>query len=105
MCNIIRGRGRRSRRLRCTPRLALRFTKPAACKAGVEGLLDPRVAQPDLMFLAQLLMEMPHVQIEVLVPVQAQNLFRLRLRHAPSARCTAPTVQQALDRKSTRLNS
>ena len=33
MCNIIPGRGRRSRRLRCTPRLALRFTSPAVCNA------------------------------------------------------------------------
>jgi hypothetical protein len=35
----------------------------------LQGLLDPRVAQPDLMFLRQLLVEMTHVQIEVLLPV------------------------------------
>jgi hypothetical protein len=28
------------------------------------------------MFLAELLMKVPHVQIEVLVPIQAQDLFR-----------------------------
>lgn len=33
-----------------------------------------------LMFFDELLMEVTHVQIEVLVPVQAQNLFRLLLR-------------------------
>jgi hypothetical protein len=38
------------------------------------------------MFLAQLLVKVPHVQIEVLVPAQAQNLFGLGLRHSPPAR-------------------
>jgi hypothetical protein len=31
------------------------------------------------MFFAELLMKVPHIQIEVLVPIQAQNLFRLLL--------------------------
>ena len=35
----------------------------------LQGLLHPRIAQPDLVFFAELLMEVPHVQIEVLVPV------------------------------------
>jgi hypothetical protein len=38
-----------------------------------------RLAQPDLMVLDQLLVKVPHVQIEVLVSVQAQDLFGLRL--------------------------
>src|SRR5450631_4279503 len=63
---------------------------------GLQRLLDPRVAQPDLMVLAELLMKMPHVQIEVLVPVQAENLFGLLLRNAPSARCSSPPIQQPL---------
>jgi hypothetical protein len=50
--------------------LALHRTGP------LQGLLHPRVTQPDLMFLAQPFVKMPHVQIEVLVPVQAQNFFR-----------------------------
>jgi hypothetical protein len=42
----------------------------------LQGMFHPRVTQPDLMFLAELLMKVPHVQIEVLVPIQAQDLFR-----------------------------
>ena len=40
------------------------------------------------MFLDQLLVKVPHVQIEVRVAVQAQDLFCLRLRHPPAARCS-----------------
>ena len=35
----------------------------------LQRLLDPRITQPDLMVLAELLMKVPHVQIEVLVPI------------------------------------
>src|SRR5258708_5525049 len=59
----------------------------------LQGLFYPRVAQPDLMFLAELLMKVPHVQIEVLVPVKAQNLFGLRLRHPPAAWLAPSPVQ------------
>src|ERR1035441_8860589 len=45
MCSIIPGRGRRSRRLRCTPRLALRFTRPAVCKACLTRVFRPDLAQ------------------------------------------------------------
>src|SRR6476661_3752571 len=61
----------------------------------LQSLLDPRIAQPDLVFLAELLMKVPHVQIEVLVPVQTQNLFGLLLRHS-SAAWLPPPVKQAL---------
>jgi len=36
--------------------------------------LRNRVAQTDLVLLAELLMKMPHVQIEVPISIQAQNL-------------------------------
>jgi len=39
----------------------------------LKRLLHPRVAQSDTMFLAELLMKLPHVQIEVPVPMQAQT--------------------------------
>src|ERR1019366_8318939 len=62
----------------------------------LQGLLHPRVAQPDLMFFAELLMKVTHVQIEVPVPVEAQNLFGLRLRHSPATWLPPSPVQQAL---------
>src|ERR1700690_1748368 len=70
--------------------LLLNHCTQAGC---LEGLLDPRVAQPDLMFLAQLFMKVPHVQIEVPDPIQAQNLFGLLLRYAPAAWLTPSPVQ------------
>src|SRR6266568_8543820 len=61
----------------------------------LQRLLHPRVAQTDLVFLAELLMEVTHVQVEVLVPIQTQNLFGLLLRHS-SAAWLPPPVKQAL---------
>jgi hypothetical protein len=62
----------------------------------LQRLLDPGIAQPDLVVLAQHLMEVPHVQIEVPVPVQAQNVIRLLLRHSPGTGLPQSPVQQAL---------
>ena len=73
--------------MHAAPGLALHQT------GSLQRLLHPRVAQPDLMFLAELLMKVPHVQIEVLVPIQAQNLFGLLLRHAPAAWLPPSPVQ------------
>src|ERR1035438_3676947 len=66
----------------------------------LQSLLHPRVAQSDLMFLAELLMKVPHVQIEVLVPVEAQNLFRLHLRHSPATLLPLSPVQASLAARS-----
>src|ERR1017187_1408477 len=43
----------------------------------LESLLHPGVAQSDPVFLAQLLVEMTHVQIEILLSIQFQNLLGL----------------------------
>ena len=59
----------------------------------LQRLFDPRVAQADLMVLDELLVKVPHVQIEVFVPVKAQNLFGLLFRNATVTRCTSPPVQ------------
>src|SRR5437879_12905520 len=61
----------------------------------LQRLLHPRIAQPDLMFLDELLMEVPHVQVEVLVPVETEHLVGLLLRHPPAA-WLPPPVKQAL---------
>src|ERR1700688_275969 len=62
----------------------------------LQRLLHPRVAQPDLMFFAELLMEVTHVQIEVLVPVETESLVGLLLRHSSAAWLPPSPVQQAL---------
>jgi hypothetical protein len=45
------------------------------------------------VFLAQLLVKVPHVQVEVLVPVQTQNPLGLPLRNPPLAWHPTPPVQ------------
>ncbi len=62
----------------------------------LQSLLHPRVAQPDLMFFAELLMKVAHVQIEVPVPVKTENLIGLLLRHSSAAWLATSPVQQAL---------
>src|ERR1019366_7045534 len=62
----------------------------------LESLLHPGVAQSDPVFLAQLLVEMTHVQIEILLSIQFQNLLGLSLRHPLMAGHTPPPVQQSI---------
>src|ERR1700723_554262 len=68
--------------------LRLPLHQPSA----LQRLLDPCVAQVDLVLLRQLLVKMAHVQVEVLLPVQIQNLLGLGLRHPLAARHTTPTI-------------
>jgi hypothetical protein len=44
---------------------------------GLQGALHPRVTQPDVVLLSQLLVKMPHVEIRILLLIQPQNLFLL----------------------------
>lgn len=74
---------------RWTPRLRPRRTSPAPCSR-----LDPAVAQLDLVLLAQLLLEMPHVQIEVPLPTQLQHALDRRQRYPLRTRPSPPSVEQ-----------
>jgi hypothetical protein len=49
----------------------------------LQRLLHEGVAQLDAVFFAKLFVEMPHVQIEVGVPVQTQNLLHFCHWHPP----------------------
>src|ERR1035437_2943219 len=60
----------------------------------LEGLLYPGVAQPDLVLLSKLLVEMAHVQVEILLSIQIQNLLGLGLRHPLTAGHTPPAAQR-----------
>src|SRR5437016_14023594 len=54
----------------CHP-AARHFTESLPHQAcALQCQLDPCIAEIDAMFLAQLLVEMPHVEIEVLLPIQ-----------------------------------
>jgi hypothetical protein len=67
---------------------------PLHQSGALQCLLHPGVAQPDLVLLAQLLVKMTHVQIEIPVPVKPQNLLHLRHRNALAAGCPAPPIHQ-----------
>ncbi len=47
----------------------------------MQSLLHPGVAQLNPVLLAQLLVKMLHVQIEIAIPVQSQDLLHRRQRH------------------------
>src|SRR3974390_2858731 len=59
--------------------------------------LHPRVAQPDAVLLAQLLVKMPHVEIEVLLPIQPQHPLHRFHWHPLLARPAAPPVQYPVE--------
>ena len=60
----------------------------------LQALLHPGVAEFDLMLARQLLVKMPHVQIEILLPIQPQHLLHHRHRHPLRRRLAAPPVEQ-----------
>src|SRR5947207_9014677 len=60
----------------------------------LQGQFHPGVAQCNLVLGAQLLMKMPHVQIEILLPVESQNLFHQRHGDSLGRRLPPPSIEQ-----------
>src|SRR5437667_10061663 len=58
--------------------------------------LHPAVAQLDLMLVLQLLLEMPHVQIEIPIAVEPQHLLHSRHRHPFRRGLALPPVEQTI---------
>src|SRR5450759_3235814 len=56
--------------------------------------LHPAVADLDLVLLLQLLVKVPHVQIEILLPIQPQDFLHHRQRHFLGRRFPPPSVTQ-----------
>ena len=97
--HIREGKGGKDRDMMLSPRLLeeLRVYWRGLRRKPREWLFPgPRVAQPDLMFLAELFMKVAHVQIEVPVPVETKNLVGLLLGHSSAAWLPSSPVQQAL---------
>jgi len=84
------GRGRRGLRLRCGPRFLRRATSPAA----LQRLLHPAVAQLDAFGFPQLFMEVPHVEVRILVAVQSQHALGGRHRDSMNAALTPALIEQ-----------
>src|SRR5438309_5569206 len=60
----------------------------------LQGRLHPAVTQLDRVLFTQLLVKMTHVEIEILLPVQSQNLFHRRQRNPLGAGLSPPPVEQ-----------
>src|SRR5260370_15432715 len=56
--------------------------------------LHPAVADLHLVLGLQLLVKVPHVQIEILLPIQPQNFLHHRHRHFFGRRFSPPPVKQ-----------
>ena len=56
--------------------------------------LHPGVAQIDPVLVAELLVKMPHVQVEIPLAIKPQHLLHLGQRHPPAARRPPPPVEQ-----------
>ena len=54
----------------------------------------PAAAEPNLMLGAQLLVNVPHIQIEITLPVRLQHPLHGRYRRALGQRLSSPTVEQ-----------
>src|SRR4030095_17020125 len=81
-----------------TPRssFAMRLTSPSLFDepSALQHILDPRVTPMNVVLLAELFVEMPDVQVIVLVAVQTQNLFHLQRWRFLPARLPFPFIKQ-----------
>ena len=71
MCSSMPGKGRRGRPLAMHSALAPTRHQPRS----LQRLLHPAVAELDLVLAAQLLLEVPHVQIVIALAVQPHHLL------------------------------
>src|SRR5712672_3116849 len=77
-----------------SPAVLAAFSSARHQPRSLQRLLHEGVAQMDAMLFAELLMKVPHVQIEVGVPVQTQHLLHLGHRHPPVAGLAFTPVHQ-----------
>src|ERR1017187_8197130 len=86
-----------SRWMRHAPRTLLAMD-PALASLGhhprpLQQPLHPAVADLDLVLFLQFLVKVPHVQIEILLPIQPQNFLHHRQRHSLGRRFPPPPVK------------
>src|ERR1017187_8552952 len=81
-----------------SPRTQLAMHSPFAAlrhhPGPLQQSLHPAVADLDLVFLLQLLVKVPHVQIEILLPIQPQHFLHHRQWHLLGRRFPSPPVKQ-----------
>src|SRR6202043_350233 len=81
-----------------TPRTQLAM-HPALAPLGhhprpLQDPFHPAVADLHLVLLLQLFVKVPHVQVEILLPIQSQNFLHHRHRHPLGRRLPPPPVKQ-----------
>ena len=84
----------RQRPPRSAPPMRARACGGAHQARALQGLLDPAVAQLDVVLLAQLLVKVQNAEIEVLLLVQRQDPLGRLQRNAVHAALSAPLVEQ-----------
>src|SRR6266568_2017045 len=62
----------------------------------LQGQLHPGIAQGNALFLPQLLVEMAHIEIEILLSIQSEHPFGQLQRHTPRAGTTPAPIQQSV---------
>src|SRR5580704_17505254 len=70
------------------------FPSPRCQPGSLQGLLHPGVAELNLMLFPQLLVKMPHVQIEILLAIQSQYLLHLGPRNSLRRRGSSSAIEQ-----------
>ncbi len=75
------------------PAVHASFARLAHQTCALQRQLHLRVAQIEAVLLAELLMKMAHVQVEMLLPIKPQHLFDKRHRH-PLLVWLAPPIDQ-----------
>src|ERR1700678_4389528 len=69
---------------------------PAHQTRSLQGLLHPAIAQLNLVLRSQLLVEMAYVQIEILLPIQAEQLLDHNQQHPLGTRLSQSAIEQAV---------
>src|SRR5437016_3654575 len=77
--------------VRAPPRL------PLDEASALEHAFRPRVAHRDGVLTSELLVEVLHVEIKVLLAVEAQDLFKHSTGHPARAGLAAPPVEQSME--------
>ncbi len=72
------------------------FAPPRYQPSPLQSLFHPGVAQLNPVLLAQLLVKMLHVQIEIAISIQSQNLLHRGQRDPFGGRLSPPSVEQTV---------
>src|SRR5260370_37670420 len=80
-----------------TPQAVRAALLPAAHQSrALQSLLHPGIAELNAMLLLQFLVKMAHVEIEILLPIQPQDLLRRLQRYPPRTGPATTAIPQSV---------